>query len=44
MIIMIKILRDDLPIIENALFTTDHLTSRCNDSYQSMTFHYITSI
>jgi len=40
---MDKILKEDLPDIESASFTTDHWTSKSNDSYQSLTLHYITS-
>jgi hypothetical protein len=36
------ILKEDLPDVESAHFTSDHWSSKSNDAYQALTLHYVT--
>jgi len=37
-----EILKEDLPDVESAHFTSDHWSSKSNDAYQALTLHYVT--
>jgi hypothetical protein len=38
-----KVLEADLPYVNGAGCTSDHWSSRANDSFQALTFHFINS-